>query len=109
MGVKELGQAYNQHEQVMARIKNYATRPSALPFLTSIPEKILWAVLRVSGSIYEVHPSAKAVPTDRGIGSSGTSIENFKGETLTIKEEGDAKADDAVVNSDLWDIWVMDV
>ena len=39
MGAKELGQAYNQPEQEMAIMNNYSTRSSALPFLTSIPEK----------------------------------------------------------------------
>ena len=38
---KELGQAYNQPEQVMSIMKNYTTRPSALLFLTFIPEKSL--------------------------------------------------------------------
>ena len=41
MGAKELGQAYNQPVQIMVRIKNYSTRPSALPFLIHIPEKPL--------------------------------------------------------------------
>ena len=46
LGDKDLGKAYDQPAQVMTRIKNYATRPSALPILTSIPETIPWAVLR---------------------------------------------------------------
>ena len=41
LGSKELGQAYDQTEKVMTRMKNYATRPSVLPFLTSIAEKSL--------------------------------------------------------------------
>ena len=41
LGAKELGQTYVQTEQVMERMKNYATRPSALPLLTYIPEKSL--------------------------------------------------------------------
>ena len=39
----------------------------------------------------------------------GTFIETLKGESLTIKEEGGAKADDAGIHSDLWYIWVMDI
>ena len=72
----------------MTRMKNYDTRPSALPFLTYIPAKIPWSVLRGYNAIHEVHPSAKAVPSDRGIGSLGTSIYIFKGEVLNIKEGG---------------------
>ena len=64
LGVKELGQAYDQPEQVMKRMNNYATRKIALPFLISIPAKIPWAVLRDSDAVHEVHPSAKAVPTE---------------------------------------------
>ena len=60
-------------------MKNYANRPSALPFLTSNPEKILWAVLRASGSINEVHTSAKAVPANLVIGSLLTTIDTIKG------------------------------
>ena len=41
VGAKELGKAYNEPEEVMTRMKNYATRTSALPFLESIPEKSL--------------------------------------------------------------------
>ena len=78
-------------------MKNYYTRPSALPCLTSIPTKIPWAILRGYDTINEVYPSAKAVPTDRRIGSLETSLEIYKGEALTIKEEGAAKADDAGV------------
>ena len=68
LGDKYLGQEYNQPEQVIPIMKNYSTRPSALPFLTYTPEKNPWAVLQVSRSIYEVHSYAKAVPADRGIG-----------------------------------------
>ena len=64
LGAKELGQACDQSEQVMSRMNNYVTRPSALSFLTSIPEKIPWAALRASVSIHKVSPSAKAVPVD---------------------------------------------
>ena len=39
----------------------------------------------------------------------GTSIDNFKGEGLIIKEEGDKNSDDVGVQSYLWDRWVMDV
>ena len=38
-----------------------------------------------------------------------TSLEKFKGEAIIIKEDGDTKADDAGVQSDIWDRWVMDV
>ena len=79
LGAKKLGQAHGQTEQVIARMNNYSTRPSALPFLTYIPEKIPWEVLRASRSIHKVHPSAKAVPADRGIESLGTSLETIKG------------------------------
>ena len=41
MGAKELGQAYNQSEQVTEIIKYYATMPSVLQFLTYIPETFL--------------------------------------------------------------------
>ena len=92
---KELGQTYGQPKKVMARMKNYSTRPSEIPFLTSIPAKILWAVLRDYDTIHEVHPYVKVVPADRGIGSLGKFIETFKGEYLSIKEEGAARADDA--------------
>ena len=91
----ELGQAYNQPEQVMARMNNYSTRPNVLPFLTSIPEKTTWSVLQASEAIHEVHSSAKVVTSDLRIGSLGTSLETFKGEALTIKGDGDTKADDA--------------
>ena len=37
LGAKELGQAYDQPEQVLSLIRNDATRPIALPFLTHIP------------------------------------------------------------------------
>ena len=97
MGAKELGQAYDQPEQVITRMNNYDTRPSEIPFLTSIPAKKPWAVLRDSNVIYEVHPSTKAVPADLIIGSLGTSLETFNIEFLTINEEGDAKYDDAGV------------
>ena len=42
LGAKYLVQAYDQPEQILARMNNYATRPSALPFLTYIPKKSLW-------------------------------------------------------------------
>ena len=93
----------------MAIMNNCATRPSALPFLTYIPEKIPWAVLQASYMIHKVHPSEKAVPVDQIIGSLGTFLETFKGEALIIKEEVDAKSDVTGVQSDLWYIWVMDV
>ena len=79
LGVTELGQAYDQPEQVMSRMKNYATRPSVIPFLTYIPETIPWVVLRVSVSIHGFHPSSKTVPEDQQIGSLGTSLDTFKG------------------------------
>ena len=91
----------------MEIIKNYATRPSALPLMTYIPAKIPWAVLRASDAINEVHPFEKAVPADQGIRSLGTSMETFKGEALTTKEEGFAEANDAGVQSYFWDRWVM--
>ena len=78
MCAKELGQEYYQPEQVMEITNNYSTRPSALPFLTYIPEKLPWVFLRASRSICEVHPSAKAVPADQGIGSLGTSLVTIK-------------------------------
>ena len=109
MGVKELGQAYEQHEQVMERMNNYTTRPSALSVLTTIPSKTPLAFLRASGTIHKVYPSAKAVPVDQGIRSLGTSLETFMGEAIIINEEGAAKADDAGVQLDLWGRWVMDV
>ena len=68
LGEKYLGQSYDQPEQVMSRMNNYSTRPSELPFLTSIPEKIPWALLRASNVIHEVHTSAKALPADQIIG-----------------------------------------
>ena len=37
MGAKDLGQAYKQSEQIMEIMNNYATRPSAISFLISIP------------------------------------------------------------------------
>ena len=46
---------------------------------------------------------------DQGIGSFGTYIETIKGESLVIKEEGVTNADNAGIQSYLWDIWVMDV
>ena len=85
MGAKELGQAYEQPDQLMSRMNNYSTRPSALPFLTSIPEKIHWAVLRASNTIHEVHTSDKEVPDYQIIGQLRTSLETFKGESLIIK------------------------
>ena len=107
MDAKYLGQAYDQPEQIMSKINNYTTRLSALPFLTSIPEKVPWAVLRSSHAIHKVHPSAKAVPANRRIKSLGTSIETFKGESITIKEEGGSNAGDAGVQYNLWDKWLM--
>ena len=104
---KDMGQAYDQPKQVMARINNCATKLSGIPFLTSIPEKIPWKFLWASGLIHKVHTYAKAVPTDQGIRSLGTSIETFKGEALIIKEEGATKADGAFVQSDVRDRWVM--
>ena len=83
-------------------MKNYATRPNALPFLTYVPAKTPWVVLRAYDTINEVHPSVKAGPADQIIGSLGTSIETFKGEAINIKELGDTKADDTGVQSDLW-------
>ena len=68
-------------------MKNYATRPSALPFLTSIPGKTPWAVLRSSEEVHEVHPYEKAVPADQGIGSLGIPLKTFEGKSLTMKEE----------------------
>ena len=79
LGDKELGKSYDQPEQVMIRMKNYAARPSALPFLTSIPAKIPREVLWDYNAIHKVRPSAKAVPADQIIGSLGTSIETFNG------------------------------
>ena len=38
---KDLSQAYNKPEKVMTGMNNYATMPSELQFLTSIPEKSL--------------------------------------------------------------------
>ena len=109
LGANDLGNAYGQPEQVMLRMKSYATSPTELPFLTSIPGKNPWEFLRASGAIHQVHPSEKAVPAERVIRSFGTSLETFKGESLTIKEEEDEKADDAGVHSYLWDRWVMGV
>ena len=88
LGGKELGQAYDQLEQVMTRMNNYSTRPSALPFLAYIPSKTPRSVLRDSDTIYEVHPYAKLVPADQRIRSLGTSLETFKGEATIIKEYG---------------------
>ena len=45
LGAKDLGQSYDQPKQVMVRMKNYATRPSALPFLTYTPAKTPLVVL----------------------------------------------------------------
>ena len=95
MDAKELGHSYNQPYHVIFRMKNYSARPSALPFLTSIPGKIHWAVLRAYGSIHEVHPSAKAIPEYLGISSLGKYIETIKGGELMIKEEIDTKDGDA--------------
>ena len=92
LGVKELGQAYDQPEQVMKRMNNYTTRPSALSVLTTIPAKTPWALLWASGAIHKVHPFAKAVPADQGIRSLVTSLETYNEEALIIKEEGAAKA-----------------
>ena len=41
LGAKDLGQAYDQPEQVMERMNNYAIRPRALPFFIYIPETSL--------------------------------------------------------------------
>ena len=71
---KELGQSYNQPEQVMVRIKNYVTRPSALPILTSIPAKKPWEIFWESILIRKVHPTSEAVPSDLGIWSLGSSL-----------------------------------
>ena len=79
LGDKDLGKAYGQPEQVMKRMNNYATRKIALPFLISIPAKIPWAVLQDSDAVHEVHPSAKAVPTEQIIRPLGTYLETFKG------------------------------
>ena len=65
---------------------NYSIRPSALPFLTSIPVKFLWEVLWAIGTIHKVRTSAKVVPADQRIVSLETYLETFKGESLTIKE-----------------------
>ena len=51
LGTKELVEAYDQTEKVMAIINNYVTSQSALPFFISIPVKLSWAVLQASGSI----------------------------------------------------------
>ena len=59
--------------------------------------------------IYEVHPYMKAVPVEQIIGSLGTSLEKFKGEDPTTKEEGAYKAYDAGFHSYLRDRWVTDV
>ena len=109
LGAEELGQSYCQPKQGMEIMKNYSTRPSAIPFLTSIPAKNPWEVLQASGMVHKVHPSAEAVPADQIFWSLGTSLETFKGESLTIKEDGGVKSDDAGVQSYLWDIWVMEV
>ena len=69
LGAKDLGQSYDQPKQVMVRMKNYATRPSALPFLTYTPAKTPLVVLRASGAVHKVRPSAKALPADQIIGS----------------------------------------
>ena len=98
LGDKELGKSYDQPEQVITRIKNYDARPSALPFLTSIPEKIPWEVLWDYDAIHKVRPSVKAVPADQRIGSLGTYIETFKRESLTTKEEEASRDDDAGVH-----------
>ena len=93
----------------MARMNNYSTRPSALPFLTSIPENIPWAVLQASNAVHEVHPYSKAVPVDQIIGSLGTYLDTFKLEAITIKKYRSVKFDDVGVHSDLFDVWVMGV
>ena len=59
LGDKELGQEYDQTEQVMEIMNNYATRTSVLPFLTYIPAKKPWTVLWASVLVHEVHPYAK--------------------------------------------------
>ena len=81
LGVNELGQTYDQPEQVMARMNNYTTRPSALSVLTTTPETIPWEFLRASGAIHKAYPSTKAVPADQGIRSLGTSLDTFKEKT----------------------------
>ena len=77
--------------------------------MTSTPEEIFWVVLQASRSIHGVHTSTKALPVDRGIVSLVTSLETIKGESLIIKLEGDTKADDTGVQSDLLSRWVMEV
>ena len=97
LGVNELGQTYNQPEQVMTRMNNYTTRPSALSVLTTTPETIPWEFLRASGAIHKAYPSTKAVPADQGIRSLGTSLDTFKGKSLINKKERAARDDDAGV------------
>ena len=41
LGSKELGKSYKQPEQVVSRINNYVTRPSALPLLHLSHQKSL--------------------------------------------------------------------
>ena len=65
-------------------MKNYAIKPSELPFLTYIPSKTPLEVLQESVSIHKVHPSAKAVPVDRGIRSLGNYLGTIKWEGLII-------------------------
>ena len=59
--------------------------------------KIPWVLLQASNVIHKVRPSAKSVPADRRIRSLETYIDTFKGEALTIKEDGGAKSYDAGV------------
>ena len=41
MGYKKLGQAFNQTDYVMVKMKKISIRPSDLTFMVSVPEKSL--------------------------------------------------------------------
>ena len=74
-----------------------------------IPEKKSWKTLRASRLSHKVHPPSEAVPADRGICSLGTSQEINKGESPIIKEDGNPKADDEGIKTDLWYLWVIEL
>ena len=45
LGYRELGQAFDQPDYVVGDMKNYTSRPSALPLLLALPSKFPWVVL----------------------------------------------------------------
>ena len=94
LGAKDLGQAYDQPEQVMERMNNYAIRPRALPFLYISQKHPLGSLvgLRRDSRGSSFCKSSTCEPMNRVIGNISR---EFKGEALTIKKEGYTKSNDA--------------